>query len=87
VKNTGAKDGKQTVELYSHELYASITPNMRRLRAFKKIFLKAGEQQTVSFNIDKSDLAFVDAQLRTVTEPGAFDLLIGDKKARCTYEP
>jgi beta-glucosidase len=87
VKNTGAKDGKQTIELYSHELYASITPNMRRLRAFKKIFLKAGEQQTVSFNIDKSDLAFVDAQLRTVTEPGAFDLLIGDKKARCTYEP
>ena len=87
VKNTGAKDGKQSVELYSHELYASITPNMKRLRAFKKIFLKAGEQQTVTFAIDKSDLAFVNAQLKTVTEPGEFDLMIGDKKARFTYEP
>lgn len=85
VKNTGTKDGKHTVELYSHELYASITPNMKRLRAFKKIFLKAGEQQTVTFNIDKNDLAFVNAQLKTVTEPGDFDLMIGDKKSSLKY--
>jgi beta-glucosidase len=86
VKNTGAKDGKHTVELYSHELYASITPNMKRLRAFKKIFLKAGEQQTVTFTIDKNDLAFVNAQLKTVTEPGDFELMIGGKKAKFVFE-
>jgi beta-glucosidase len=87
VKNTGKKDGKHTVELYSRQWYASITPNMKRLRAFKKIFLKAGEQQTVTFTIDKTDLAFVNAQLKTVTEPGDFDLMIGDKKAKFVYEP
>jgi beta-glucosidase len=81
VKNTGSRDGKHTVELYTRQHYASITPNMRRLRAFKKIFLKAGESQTVSFTLDKNDLAFVNAQLKTVTEPGDFDVLIGDKKA------
>ena len=85
VKNTGHRDGKHTVELYTREHYASITPNMRRLRAFKKIFLKAGESQTVTFTLDRNDLAFVNAQLKTVTEPGDFDVMIGDKKAVFTY--
>ena len=86
VKNTGSRDGKHTVELYTHEHYASITPNMRRLRAFKKILLKAGESQTVSFTLDRNDLAFVNAELHTVTEPGDFDVMIGDKKATFSYQ-
>lgn len=86
VKNTGVRDGKHTVELYTHDMYASITPNMKRLRAFKKIFLKAGETQTVSFNIDKNDLAFVNAQLQTVTEPGEFEVIIGKKKTVFNYQ-
>ena len=45
------REGKHTVELYSHQQYASITPNMQRLRAFKKISLKPGETQTVSFTL------------------------------------
>jgi beta-glucosidase len=85
VKNTGSRDGRHTVELYTHEHYASITPNMRRLRAFKKIFLKAGESQTLSFTLDKQDLAFVNAEMHTVTEEGDFDVLIGDKKAIFHY--
>lgn len=84
--NAGNRDGKHTVELYTHEHYASITPNMRRLRAFKKIFLKAGESQTVTFTLDKNDLAFVNAQLKTVTEPGDFDVYIEEQKATFTYQ-
>jgi len=85
VKNTGNKDGKQSIELYTHDIYASITPSIKRLRAFKKIFLKAGESQEVSFSIDKDDLAFVNAQLKTVTEPGAFEIMIADKKVSFNY--
>ena len=85
VTNTGKRDGKTAVELYTHEHYASITPNMRRLRAFKKIFLKAGESQTVSFTLDRNDLAFVNERLKTVTEPGDFDIFIGDQKATFSY--
>lgn len=86
VKNTGNRDGKHAVELYTRDLYASITPCMKRLRAFDKISLKAGESKTVTFNIDKNDLAFVNAQLKTVTEPGEFEVMIGDKKAKFTYK-
>ena len=86
VKNTGSRDGKHTVELYTHDLYASITPSMKRLRAFRKIFLKAGEEQSVEFLIDRSDMAFVNAQLKTVTEPGEFEVIIGKKKASFNYQ-
>ncbi len=86
VKNTGNRDGKHTVELYTHDLYASITPSMKRLRAFQKISLKAGESKTVSFTLDKNDLAFVNARLKTITEPGDFEVMIGDKKAMFTYK-
>ena len=87
IQNTGQKDGKHTVELYTRQHYASITPNMRRLRAFKKIFLKAGETQTVTFILDRDDLAFVNAQLKTVTEPGDFDLYMEDQKTTFAYSP
>ncbi len=86
VRNTGTMDGKHSVELYTHDMYASITPNMKRLRAFQKIFLKAGESKELSFTIDKNDLAFVNGELKTVTEPGAFEIMIGDKKANINYE-
>jgi beta-glucosidase len=86
VKNTGGRDGKHTVELYTHQHYASVTPFVKRLRAFQKIDLKAGESKTVTFTLDKNDLAFVNAALKTVTEPGDFDVMIGDKKATFSYK-
>jgi beta-glucosidase len=86
VTNSGKMDGNHTVELYTRQHYASVTPNMRRLRAFKKIFLKAGQSQEVSFTLDSSDLAFVNAQLKTVTEPGDFDVFVGDRKAVFSYQ-
>ncbi len=85
VKNTGARDGKHTVELYSRDMYASITPNMKRLRAFQKIDLEAGETKTVSFSINKDDLAFVNEQLKTITEPGDFKVMIGNLSAGFHY--
>jgi beta-glucosidase len=86
VTNTGKLDGQHSVELYSRDIYASITPSMKRLRAFKKIDLKAGETKTVSFTIDKNDLAFVNRQLKSITETGDFELMLGDKKAAFYYE-
>ncbi len=86
ITNSGSRDGKHTVELYTHEHYSSITPNMKRLRAFQKVDLKAGESKTLTFTLDKNDLAFVNADLKTVTEPGDFDVIIGDKTATFSYK-
>ncbi len=86
VKNTGKRAGKHTVELYSRDLYASITPSLRRLRAFQKISLEAGESKEISFEIDRNDLAFVNEQLKTVTETGDFELMIGNQKVGFKFE-
>lgn len=86
VKNTGSRAGKHTVELYTRDLFASITPSMKRLRAFDKISLQPGESKTVTFKITKDDLAFVNDKLKTVTEPGEFEIMIGDKKAKFLYQ-
>jgi beta-glucosidase len=77
VKNTGQKAGKQAVELYTRDHFASVTPSTRRLRKFTKISLNPGEMKTVTFELNKKDLAFVGLDEKTfVTEPGDFDIMI-----------
>jgi beta-glucosidase len=49
---------------------------------FKKIELKAGEQQTITFQIHKNDLSFINKQLKRVTEAGEFDLMIQNETKR-----
>ncbi|MDB4528804.1 glycoside hydrolase family 3 C-terminal domain-containing protein, partial [Pseudomonadales bacterium] len=78
VKNTSGRAGKHAVELYISDVYASLSPAAKRLKKFTKIFLSAGEQKLVHFDLHSKDLEFVDASLRRVVEPGDFKLQIGD---------
>jgi beta-glucosidase len=77
VKNTGNREGKESVLLYSREEYASITPDTKRLRAFDKIDLKPGETQTVTFKLTSKDLAFINDVSKSVTEAGEFKVIVG----------
>ncbi|MHA6248883.1 glycoside hydrolase family 3 N-terminal domain-containing protein [Pontibacter sp. CAU 1760] len=80
VKNTGQREGKETVELYTSDLYASgITPDMRRLRRFEKISLKPGESKTVTFTLSTEDLAFINREGKKVAEAGEFAVKVADQ--------
>lgn len=81
VTNTGNVEGKEIVQLYSSDLYASMIPDMIRLRRFDKISLKPGETKTVNFSIELKDLSFVNLQNERVVEPGDFELKIGASSA------
>ena len=85
VKNTGQREGKESVLLYTSQLYASISPDYRRLRAYEKIDLQPGETKTVTFKITPKDLAFVNDLSKTVTEAGEFKLQIGDQTQNFKY--
>ena len=85
VKNTGAREGKESVLLYTREEYASITPDTKRLRAFQKVDLQPGESRTVSFKITPKDIAFVNDVSKTVTEAGEFKIMIGDLTSSFNY--
>ena len=86
VTNSGRRAGKEAVLLYSSDLVASIVPDCRRLRAFKKIELQPGETKTVTFKLPASDLAFVGQDMKWRLEDGDFVFTAGGQavKARCT---
>lgn len=72
VKNTGTMIGKEVIQLFISDVYASITPPAQRLRAFEKIELKPNELQTVYFELPISELSFVNADGKWVLEDGEF---------------
>ena len=79
VKNTGKVAGKEAVLLYSSDVYASVAPDVKRLRDFTKVSLAPGEKTKVTFELKADDLAFVDHELNWVLEPGEFRLAIGSE--------
>ncbi|HEY4324904.1 MAG TPA: glycoside hydrolase family 3 N-terminal domain-containing protein [Mucilaginibacter sp.] len=85
VKNTGQRQGKESVLLYTSQSYASISPDFKRLRAYDKIDLQPGETKTVTFKITPKDLAFVNDVSKTVTEAGEFKIQIGDQTQNFNY--
>ncbi len=79
VTNSGKMDGKEPVLLFSSDLVASCTPDVRRLRAFTKVEAKAGETVTVKFTIPATDLAFVGYDCQWRLEKGDFRIQVGDQ--------
>ncbi|MBQ8060850.1 MAG: glycoside hydrolase family 3 C-terminal domain-containing protein [Bacteroidales bacterium] len=77
VKNTGGRDGREAVLLYSSDLVASHIPDVKRLRAFTKIDLKSGESKVVRFEVPASSLAFVGADGKWRLEEGDFRFSCG----------
>ena len=85
ITNTGRREGKESVLLYTSELYASITPDTKRLRAFDKISLQPGETRTVKFKINSVAISFINDESLRVTEPGEFKVKIGDQTQNFNY--
>jgi beta-glucosidase len=85
VTNTGVRDGKETVLLFTSELYASIAPDTKRLRAFNKIEIMAGETKTFTFKISARDIAYVNDDGVTRAEPGEFKIQIADQILNFNY--
>lgn len=77
VTNTGQRAGRESVLLFTHQHYASVTPAVRRLRGFDAVELAPGESKAVSFTLTDDDLRFVDQGGKSVVEPGEFDVMVG----------
>lgn len=77
VTNTGKYDGKETVQLYLRDLFASVVRPVKELKNFQQIFLKAGESKTINFKISIDDLKFYNDKLQYIYEPGEFKIYMG----------
>jgi beta-glucosidase len=77
VRNTGKREGRETVQLYINDRVASVTRPVKELKAFQKINLAAGDKTTVSFRVSPDQLAFYNFEMKRVTEPGMFGVFVG----------
>ncbi|MBQ2553591.1 MAG: glycoside hydrolase family 3 C-terminal domain-containing protein [Prevotella sp.] len=79
VKNTGKRAGAEVVQLYIHDVKASVDRPFKELKAFEKVMLQPGESRQVSLTIDSSALSFYDEQSKSwKAEAGDFEALVGN---------
>ncbi len=81
VKNTGDRAGEEVVQLYIGDPVASISRPGKELKNFKKVLLRPGEEQVVTFHVTPGDLKFYNSDLVYDWEPGAFKMYIGTSSA------
>src|SRR6266536_1923063 len=86
VSNSGRRAGKEVVQLYVSDLVASLSPAVKRLKRFAKIYLEPGQSRTLTFNLRRDDLSFIGTDNKPIAEPGDFDVTIGGLKDRFTLK-
>ena len=77
VRNAGTRAGDEVVQLYIHDVLASVARPVLQLEGFRRVHLEAGEEREVTFDLTPEQLQMLDANMRWVVEPGAFRVMVG----------
>lgn len=77
VKNTGSVASEETVQLYLRDMSAEVVRPVKELKAFKKITLDPGKNETITFTITEEMLRYHHANLEFKSDPGVFTAYIG----------
>src|SRR6266566_4292658 len=77
VTNTGPRAGDEVAQLYIRDAVSMATQPVKQLRGFRRVTLQPGETRTVTFEIGPDQLAYHDADMKRVVEPGRFDVMVG----------
>ena len=77
VTNSGNYDGKEVVQLYIHDEFASIVRPIKELKGFELVNLKKGETKTITFTLTDKELGFYNNEGNYLVESGTFKILVG----------
>lgn len=77
IKNISELEGTETLQVYIRDMAASETQPIKKLVDFRKVKLKEGESQSVSFELDKDDLGFYNSNGEYLVEDGEFEVMVG----------
>jgi beta-glucosidase len=77
VANRGERSGDEVVQLYLRDVLASVTRPVLQLAGFARVRIAAGESRRVRFQLDPAQLAFHDAKMHLVVEPGEVRVFVG----------
>ena len=79
VKNIGQRAGSETVQLYVHDVKASVDRPLKELKGFCKVSLQPGESKDVTITLGKDALSFYDeATAAWKAEVGQFEAWVGN---------
>ncbi|WP_026046419.1 beta-glucosidase BglX [Sphingomonas sp. PAMC 26621] len=76
ITNSGSRAADEVVQLYIHDVAASITRPVRELKAFRRVRVAAGAQVEVVFTLKRADLLFIGTALKPTVEPGQFRIWV-----------
>jgi beta-glucosidase len=77
LRNTGTFTGKEVVQLYLKDHYASVTRPVRELKGFELVRLEPNEHKKISFKLTEKELGFYNNAGDFVLEPGDFSIFVG----------
>ncbi|MDG1393211.1 MAG: beta-glucosidase BglX [Flavobacteriaceae bacterium] len=77
LKNSGKIPGKEVVQLYIKDHYASVTRPVRELKGFELVRLEPNQSQKIAFTLTEKELGFYDNEGNFIVEPGEFSIYIG----------
>ncbi len=78
VKNSGKCAGSEVVQLYVHDVKASVDRPDKELKGFARVSLNPAESKTVSITLDKRAFSFYDVKTKKwLAEKGEFEILVG----------
>ena len=78
LSNTGQYDAAEVAQVYVGEVNPTVLRPSKELKAYKKVFLKAGESQQVNVHLPKSAFAFYDVDSHDwKVNPGEFNIMVG----------
>jgi beta-glucosidase len=81
VTNTGSVRGDEVVQLYTCDEVASVPQPMKELKGYVRLTLEPGASGTVTFDLLVEQLAFYDAELNLVLEPGWISVMLGSSSS------
>ena len=77
VGNVGNVAGEEIVQLYICDAYASLPRPVKQLKGYVRLSLNPGETKTITFHLPVNQLAFYDAGLKLILEPGLINVMLG----------
>ena len=77
VTNIGGRDGDEVAQVYVTDRKASTARPRKQLRAFRRVFIPAGESRTLTFDLGAEAFLVCNPDMDMVVEPGDFDILAG----------